>query len=443
MSPDGQIISFGRLDELVSSFSQHLTKAGITAGQCVSLATDNSVIRAGLAFALLRLGADVAMPSPGAIANAGISVDAVIRFADQTSDSDTRSIVFTQDWLIDTGATVPAAAQEGHLIFGTSGSTGLPKLIRFRADRLLHTLKHHVEGSGVSLGPVLVGIPETTMFGFYLMLRAFLRGHGIMWMRGDPATILEQATRLGVVEFMVTPLAVADLVTAVENGAPTPYVQRICLFGAITAQSLFARVEAAFHAPMAIKLGTSETGQTSYGLIDGRSYVAGWSGRPISTVEVRIDSDEPGGSGRMSVRESPRIGTEGYLGGEPMFDADGWFDTGDVARILPDGNLMIEGRADNLLNLGGSKFAAELVEMLATGTLGVREAVAVLLPETRNGTPELGVAVVADADFDPAALKSALALKLRSRASIRIVSVAALPRLPSLKIDRRAAIGLF
>jgi acyl-coenzyme A synthetase/AMP-(fatty) acid ligase len=444
MSPDGQIVTFRRLADMVSSFASRLSTYGIRAGDCVIPMTDNSVIRAALSLALLRLGADVAMPqSVTALAKAGIKVEAVVRLADQSTDGDVRSIIFTQDWLGNAPTPTPAALIEGHIIFGTSGSTGLPKFIRFRADRLLHTVRHHVEGSGVSLGPVLVGIPETTMFGFYLMLRAFLQGHAIMWMRGDAFTMLEHAARLNVREFMMTPPALADLVAAVEAGAPKGQVARISIFGAITSNGLFERAEVAFGASIAIKLGSSETGQTSFGTITSKDYVPGWSGKPISTVEVRIVDPSPEGSGQMLIRAVPHIGSEGYLGGEAMLDADGWFDSGDVGRVLPDGTLMIEGRADNLINLGGSKFAAELIEMLASSSPGVRAVVAVRLPEAAAGRAELGLTVVAEDGFEPEALRVLLALKLKTRAPIVVRQVASIPRLPTGKVDRAAVKALF
>jgi o-succinylbenzoate---CoA ligase len=425
MSPDGQIVSFGRLADMVSGLAARLTDHGIGAGHCVIPMTDNSVIRVALSLALFRLGADVAMPqSVSALAKAGIKVEAVVRLADQNIDGDVRSIIFTQDWLGNAPAPTTTAPTEGHIIFGTSGSTGLPKFIRFRADRLLHTVKHHVEGSGVSIGPVLVGIPETTMFGFYLMLRAFLRGHAIMWMRGNAASMLEHASRLGVREFMVTPPAIADLVQAVSEGAPRGQVERVVIFGSLTSKALFQQIESTFHAAVAIKLGSSESGQTSFGVTSSKDYVSGWSGKPISTVEVRIADPAPDGSGRMLIRETPRIGSEGYLGGEPMFDAD-------------------EGRADNLINLGGSKYAAELIEMLASGSPGVRAVVAVRLPENTAGRAELGLAVVVDDGFDPDALRVLLGLKLKTRAPIVIREFPSIPLLPTGKIDRRAVRALF
>ena len=56
--------------------------------------------------------------------------------------------------------------------------------------------------------------------------------------------------------------------------------------------------------------------------------------------------------GHLRVRGASVI--ERYFGEErPATDADGWFDTGDLARIDGDGNLIITGRAKDLIKSGG------------------------------------------------------------------------------------------
>jgi acyl-coenzyme A synthetase/AMP-(fatty) acid ligase len=104
---------------------------------------------------------------------------------------------------------------------------------------------------------------------------------------------------------------------------------------------------------------------------------------------------------------------------------------------------MIEGRADNVINLGGSKFAAELIEKLVGQCPGVEISAAVRLRSPSGLAPELGVAVVAGANFDADLVRRMLAEKLHTSAHIRIVACLRLPSLPTGKIDRAALPALF
>jgi fatty-acyl-CoA synthase len=188
----------------------------------------------------------------------------------------------------------------------------------------------------------------------------------------------------------------------------------------------------------------TETGQVSYGLADPDSYVAGWSGWVISSVETRIDPGPEGGErGRLFMRISPEQRAEGYFGGDPIYDAEGWFDTGDLARMTADGQLFIEGRADNVINLGGSKLAAELIEMLVEQCPGVVMSAAVGLNPKGGMSQELGIAVVAGPGFGEGQVEVMIAARLKIRAKIHVVTCADLPRLPSGKLDRRALPALF
>ena len=46
------------------------------------------------------------------------------------------------------------------------------------------------------------------------------------------------------------------------------------------------------------------------------------------------------------------------------FTPDGWYRTGDVVRVHPSGNLVVEGRDKDMINRGGEKISAEEVENL-------------------------------------------------------------------------------
>ncbi len=104
--------------------------------------------------------------------------------------------------------------------------------------------------------------------------------------------------------------------------------------------------------------------QEGYGLTETSPVIAlntdlpcrlGSVGRPLSNVEVKIAAD-----GELLVR-GPSI-FKGYWN-KPQttaesFDAEGWFFTGDIARLDADGFLFITDRKKDLLKTSGGKFIA-------------------------------------------------------------------------------------
>jgi hypothetical protein len=89
-------------------------------------------------------------------------------------------------------------------------------------------------------------------------------------------------------------------------------------------------------------------------------------GRPIGATEIRIDDEK-----RICIR-GPHV-ADGILtaqGLEPIVDADGWLHTRDLGSIGADGFLTFEGRADDLLNIGGIKVPADLFEQQLGALLG-------------------------------------------------------------------------
>ena len=72
-------------------------------------------------------------------------------------------------------------------------------------------------------------------------------------------------------------------------------------------------------------------------------------------------------AGRLLIR-GPTI-TSGYFGGEggEVLDADGYFDTGDVSTIDPEGYMHITDRAKDIVKSGGEWISSIEIENLATG----------------------------------------------------------------------------
>jgi len=445
LTQDGQILTFERLERTVGLFATRLRDEGVGPGQCIAVVTDNNAVRVAMFLALARLGPDMALvQAPAPLAACGQKIDAVIRFAEQSSGGVDRSIIFSQDWL--NGMADPALKMQapGRMILSTSGSTGAPRYIRLHPQIYVDIEAGLDEGTGESIGSVMSSIPVTAPFSIYMLIRAFRRGHGFSGMRATAAETLQEAARFGVRELMLTPLALAELVAAAEAGAPKGSLARVVVFGAVAEGALLSRAEAAFGAGVFVCNGASEIGQTSFGRFDAATYVTGWCGKPSKTIGIRIGDGAPAGeSGRLYVRPPVTDFCEGYIGGPPVYGADGWFDTGDIARILPDGALLIEGRADNLINLGGSKYAAERIEALVAQTPGVDICAATRVDRPGTLAPELGIAVVAGPAFNLERTLAHVTSKLRTTAKTRIVVCERLPMLPTGKIDRNALARLF
>jgi fatty-acyl-CoA synthase len=104
-------------------------------------------------------------------------------------------------------------------------------------------------------------------------------------------------------------------------------------------------------------------------------------GRPPFTVEMKIVDDDNNelprdgvAFGHLKVR-GPAI-SSGYFKGEGgnILDEDGWFDTGDVATIDPNGYMQITDRAKDVIKSGGEWISSIDLENTAVGHPEVTEA---------------------------------------------------------------------
>ena len=106
-------------------------------------------------------------------------------------------------------------------------------------------------------------------------------------------------------------------------------------------------------------------------------------GCPPFGVELRIVDDagqvlprDGETSGRLQVR-GPWIIQRYFKADADATDADGWFDTGDVSVLHPNGVMQITDRAKDVIKSGGEWISSIELENAAVGAPGVQEAAAV------------------------------------------------------------------
>ncbi len=181
-------------------------------------------------------------------------------------------------------------------------------------------------------------------------------------------------------------------------------------------------------------------------------------GPPAPGADVRVVGEDgavlPEGTiGRFQVR-SDRV-TPGYLNNPKAnaeaFTADGWFDTGDLAFLL-DGEVVISGRAKELIVISGEKYYCHEIEDVCGGLEGVAagRVAACGVPDPASGTEVLAIffvpATPAGADTGPLLetidrIRAAVAKRIRLTAThVLPITEAEFPRTTSGKIQRAALV---
>jgi o-succinylbenzoate---CoA ligase len=137
------------------------------------------------------------------------------------------------------------------------------------------------------------------------------------------------------------------------------------------------------------------------------------------------------------VVRAPMLAT-GYLDGAPIAPA---FTTADLG-YLDRGTLQIVGRRDDVIITGGENVHPAAVEAALAATPGVRAACAFGVADERWGQI-VAAALVVEPAFDPASATAHWRATLPGHARPRRLAIcAALPLLPTGKVDRRAAATL-
>ena len=209
----------------------------------------------------------------------------------------------------------------------------------------------------------------------------------------DPA-LMVQAMRRRPITFVVgvPPLLVALLDRAQADGVPVDSL-RAALCGAMSLPTEFVeRWEQATGGRLIEGYGLTETSPVAVGNPFDASRRPGTIGIPFPDTQARlVDPEHPsrdvgdGEEGELLVRGPQVFG--GYLN-KPVETGqafvDGWFRTGDLAR-LEDGYLVLTGRLKELIITGGFNVSPVEVEQVLRRHPRISEVAVVGLPSSRHG----------------------------------------------------------
>ncbi|MER7518922.1 class I adenylate-forming enzyme family protein [Streptomyces sp. NPDC126499] len=344
-------------------------------------------------------------------------------------------------------------------IFYTSGTTGRPKgavathLAQAGAathPRYFAAVSALRRGERPGAGPAPVSLTTFPFFhvaaftSFYSVMAA--GGTLVLMRKWDPAKALELIRVHRVTHYAGVPTTALQLLDLAERtGDPLESLVQISTGGAPAPAGLTARLAARYGERIEPRNGYGLT-ETCGGVLAnfGAEYRAHpeSAGRPAPAVEVRIERPDAEGVGELWLRGQSLF--RGYWGDEAAdraaFTPDGWFRTGDLAR-LRDGRVTLVDRVTDMVIRGGENVYCVEVEGVLQRHPAVAEAAVLGLPH-----PELGEEVAAVVRLRPGA--TAGPEELRAHVAERLaafkvpahvlVREAELPRNATGKILKRA-----
>jgi malonyl-CoA/methylmalonyl-CoA synthetase len=467
---DGKKLSYGEVFALVEKLAGHLIRSGVCAGDRVAAQVDKSWQAMALYLAAVRVGAAY-LPLNTAYPLAELEYflgDAQPSFvvARPEIENDIRALCKTIGRITveslgpngegsllrsadDAPATSPRARAPDELasILYTSGTTGRSKGAMLTHDNLLSNARVLVDYWRFTEKDVLLhALPIFHTHGLFVAINTSLLSGGSMIFlpKFDVDTVirkLPQATAM-----MAVPTFYVRLLEDPRFNRELTKNMRLFTSGSAP---LLAETHRAFSArtghAILERYGMTETNMNTSNPYDGER-IPGTVGFPLPGIEVRIADPETGRvlpAGEVGVLEvrGPNV-FAGYWGmpekTKAEYRPDGFFITGDVAKIDERGYVHIVGRAKDLVITGGYNVYPKEVETEIDAIKGVKESAVIGCPHPDFGEGVTAVVVCEQgAELSEKDIASALEGRLaKFKQPKRVFFVEELPRNAMGKVQK-------
>jgi len=302
---------------------------------------------------------------------------------------------------------VDREADDTAVILYTSGTTGTPKGAELTHANLQSNVEVVVRMLSVGSDDVILGaLPLFHAFGQTCGLNTAISSGACLALvpRFDAGKVLETIERERVTVFEAVPTMYVALLHHPGHERFDVSRLRLCVSGgAALPVEVLRGFEAAFECTVLEGYGLSETSPVASFSQADRERKPGSIGTPVEGVEMEVVGDDrypvaPGEVGEIAIR-GPNV-MKGYWhhpdATAEVMDQDGWFYTGDMARVDEDGYFFIVDRKKDMIIRGGYNIYPREIEEVFYEHPAVLEAAVIGVPHA-----ELGEEVAAAVTLKP------------------------------------------
>jgi acyl-coenzyme A synthetase/AMP-(fatty) acid ligase len=445
-----EAMTYAQLESMLNTMTRAMLQLGLKRGEVVGVLIGNKILHIVLFLALARIGV-VTVSCRGRNLPKELGAVAVVTETPGPFANVDRIILVDREWTHQDSAPLDHESfvtrnDELCRIVLTSGSTGVARGVALTHGQIFEKyarLDYTCLDRWSSSERMFCDLGLSTSLSFYYLLYMLSRGGMILLMGENQLATLQALNLFGAKNMATAPYGLAEYLKFYESqpGFRCGF-DYILVGGGAVSNNLVERVWARMCPNLFKMYGATEMGPIA--LTDARATMTidGAAGFVLPGVQVQI-ADESGKEVRRGKEGIVRVradqGVAGYYGNPAASAAvfrNGWFYPGDIGYLRDDNLLVVSGRQEALINVGGDKINPEILEERLVAFPAVADCAVVNIPN-ELGIEEIHALVVPRATFAESDLRKYCAEKLRrALVPVRFIAVEKIPRNDMAKIER-------
>jgi acyl-coenzyme A synthetase/AMP-(fatty) acid ligase len=401
-------VTFAQLDSFTRRIAFKLNERGIKQGDLVAIILP-SYLGWLCTLSLYRLGVSTLSQNNLNPFNEQVSPDWVISLEPHPGTSNEKSILIDDAYLEEVNTAKEMQNLPGFnspddiaTLFATSGTTGDVKYIAPTAEEL--RVISNRPGTNDSFGED--GVLSRFMFGaawaHFHALKCLNLGKAYYSCIFSDYRLPKFVSQYPIRTLIGSPAQISSFLDIQEQtGTKLPLLKTILMGGSVPSSKIIDRIKSQIDCKLFNTYGSTEAGHIAIYEI-GTAEQPAFSIRPPVTLEIVDENDIALPKGEVGIVRYKRPDMSHSYYKNPSatakFFRDGYFYPGDSGYLDTNGHLVLDGRVNEVINLGGAKLNPEIIDRIAISQLGVVDCAAFAVHGLAD-IDQLGLALVVDGDF--------------------------------------------